>query len=132
VHAKQQQQPWVPLSVNLGVPLFCPSLCQLVCDNMTHHQCLTPTGEAAWRNAQQQLQQQLSEQVGLADSSSSGGDRGAEGSKGGSSGVVQGGPLGHALAGGGGVRLPSHSLLFDGHSLLPVDVSTCLQGAQLW
>jgi hypothetical protein len=33
---------------------------------------------------------------------------------------------------GGGVQLPGHCLLFDGHSLLPVDVSSCLQGVQCW
>jgi hypothetical protein len=133
-----QKQPWVPLSVNLGVPLFCPTLCQLVCDNMAEQQSLTPTGEAAWRAAQQQVQQQLAQHVGLADSSRGAvdgvgrvvqpltRDKGTCGVKFGLSASVAAGML------GAGVQLPSHCLLFDGMSLLPVEVSGCLQGAQLW
>lgn len=96
--------------------------------------------------AQQQLQHQLADAVGLADSSSSivrahsissgtaaaasgvsdpGGPVAGRGSGGG------GGGVGGGMV-GGGVQLPGHCLLFDGHSLLPVDVSSCLQGMQCW
>jgi hypothetical protein len=121
----------------LGVPLFCPSLCQLVCDSMMQQQSLTPDGEAAWRSAQQQLQQQLSEHVGWAHSSSR--DSGSCQKLPGVQAVGQGvhavdrvGLSEAAGMAGGDVTLPSHYLLFDGHSLLPVDVSGCLQGVQLW
>jgi hypothetical protein len=138
-----QGQPWVPLSVNLGVPLFCPTLCQLVCNNMAEQQSLTPTGEAAWRTAQQQVQQQLAQHVGLADSSSSGsrgpvggvGREGQPGSRGELEGAYGVRRLSASVAAGmvgASVQLPSHCLLFDGMSLLPVEVSGCLQGAQLW
>jgi hypothetical protein len=101
--------------------------------------------------AQQQLQHQLADAVGLADNSSSqsssivrghsissgtaaaaggvsdpGGQVAGRGSKGGGSSGVGCGLV------GGGVQLPGHCLLFDGHSLLPVDVSSCLQGVQCW
>lgn len=104
---------------------------------MAQQQSLTPTGEAAWRTAQQQVQQQLAQHVGLADSS--------RGHVGGVGIEVQPGARNEGTCGvkvlsasvaagmvGGGVQLPSHCLLFDGMSLLPVEVSGCLQGAQLW
>jgi len=124
----------VPLSVNLGVPLFCPRLCQLVCNNMAQQQCLTTAGQTAWRAAQQQLQQRLMQHVGGTDRCSSR-DSSVTGLHG--QGVMMSAAEGLWSSGaggmpGGGVRLPSTSLLFDGHSLLPVDVSGCLQGAQLW
>jgi hypothetical protein len=135
--AGPQQQPWVPLSVNLGVPLFCPNLCQLVCDNMMQQQSLTPDGEATWRSAQQQLQQQLDEHVDWAHSSSRGAGScqqlpGGAAVGQGVHGVDKVGMNEAAGMAGGDVTLPSHYLLFDGHSLLPVDVSGCLQGVQLW
>jgi hypothetical protein len=30
------------------------------------------------------------------------------------------------------LELPPQGLLFDGHSLLPVDLSGCMQGVPLW
>lgn len=143
---QQQQQPWLPLSVHLGVPLFCPALCRAVCSNMAQQQCLSQWGQAAWTVAQQQLQHQLADAVGLADSSSSSivrahsissgtaaavGDVSDPGGPVTSRGSVGGGGVGGGMV-GGGVQLPGHCLLFDGHSLLPVDVSSCLQGMQCW
>lgn len=135
----QQKQPWVPLSVNLGVPLFCPTLCQLVCNNLLQQQCLTAAGQATWRAAQQQLQQRLVAQIKAADSSnddanfnSDGTGLQADGLRAAAGGAGVAPDMCLMMTGVAGMKLPSYSLLFDGHSLLPVDVSSCLQAVQLW
>lgn len=117
---------------------------------MAQQQTLTPAGEAAWRAAQQRLQRLLAEHVSVADGQSSSSGRG-DGSEGpdvwgcssssevpavtgagsGAAAQVSGACVAASMV-GGGVTLPSRSLLFDGHSLLPVDISSCLQGVQLW
>jgi hypothetical protein len=129
---------WVPLSLNLGVPLFCPTLCQQVCSNMSAAQCLTPSGRSAWRTAQLQLQQQLWQLVGQfgagSDSSKAGlGKQQPAAASGGAAMQVEL-PSGWraAAAAAGGVELPARGLLFDGRTLLPVDVGDCLQGVRAW
>jgi hypothetical protein len=115
---------WLPLSLSLGVPLFCPVLCQLVCDSMVAHGCLSAAGKRAWRDAQQQLLQQLEQHTAqLQAGGAAAADAGASG--GSSAGGSSAGPAGVA-------ELPSHALLFDGRRLMPVDVSSCLQGVPLW
>jgi hypothetical protein len=132
---------WVPLSLNLGVPLFCPTLCQQVCNNMSTAQCLTSSGRSAWRASQLQLQQQLWQlvgQFGTGSSSNVGGSNQQEhvaalsGTAGGV-GQVEVQPAWQTAAGAGAsVELPSCGLLFDGRTLLAVDVGECLQGVRAW
>uniref|UniRef100_A0A383VSL6 FAM91 C-terminal domain-containing protein n=1 Tax=Tetradesmus obliquus TaxID=3088 RepID=A0A383VSL6_TETOB len=140
---------WVPLSLNLGVPLFCPTLCQQVCSNMSAAQCLTPSGRSAWRAAQLQLQQQLwqlvgqfgagsgsssSKAVGLGNKQPAAAAAAAAASGGGAMQVElpPGWRAAAAAAAGDGVELPACGLLFNGRALLPVDFGDCLQGVCAW
>ncbi|KAF8055757.1 Fam91a1 [Scenedesmus sp. PABB004] len=99
---------WVPLSLSLGAPLFCPALCRQVTANMAAAGALGPAGAAAWRAAQAGLQAQLAALV-----SQFGGGGGA------------------AAAPPGGLALPGCALHFDGADLVRLELGDSLQGARL-
>eukprot|EP00775_Hariotina_reticulata_P005967 gene5967-6206_t len=132
-------------SVHLGAPLFCPTLCQAVCRNMTSRKCLTAAGRAAWCTAQLMLQQQLwqlvgqygalgAQHIGLSAREESLKTPSAVRpcSPGEVGGHVQV-PAGlEEIVVSGEAELPACVLLFDGSSLLAVDAGDCLQGVRLW
>jgi hypothetical protein len=108
---------------------------------MSAVQCLTPNGRSAWRAAQLQLQQQLWHlvaQYGAGSTGSIGGlgqQQPATALSAAAGGVEQFElPPGWQTAAGAGasVELPSCGLLFDGRTLLAVDIGECLQGVRAW
>lgn len=126
---------WLPFTVTLGVPLFCPLLCQQICNNMADRRCLSAAGQAGWRAAQQHLQQQLW-QLMLQYGVPSGGKSKLEMSQQLPGSSIMSDPAHNPLAAAVevtlGLELPARCLLFDGTSLVAVDMEECLQGVSLW
>ncbi|PNH10754.1 hypothetical protein TSOC_002481, partial [Tetrabaena socialis] len=148
-------EPWLPLSVTLGVPLHSLSLCKAVCRAAEAGGFLTPEGRQAQRQAQQQLQAQLSKLLVRYSHSALDGGYGsapgptASGSSepgsrqwswdGGPSAAAPGGSAASSVAGGSGsgggggrlgtvLPLPALNLNFDGHSLQPIRLRDSVQG----
>jgi hypothetical protein len=115
--------PWLPLAVQLGVPLHNLQLCKDVCAAAVGAEFMSPASRAAHGAASQRLQAhiwQLITQYGGAGPGG-GGDAAAEG----------GGAAPWELppdAGlGGYAELPANNLLFDGTNLGPLDLSESQQ-----
>ncbi|MEW5307506.1 MAG: hypothetical protein WDW36_009896, partial [Sanguina aurantia] len=142
--------PWVPLSLQLGVPLYCLDLCKAVCGRAVSEHFLSPDGRAAQAEGQLILQHALHSLSSLYSA-----DRPAEGADEGDSQFdpndVRSGMSSLSLRGGGGLmpglsleagfvpgrvpelgastlELPACNLLFDGMHLTPVDLDDCIQG----
>ncbi|MEW5317390.1 MAG: hypothetical protein WDW38_008689 [Sanguina aurantia] len=142
--------PWVPLSLQLGVPLYCLDLCKAVCGRAVSEHFLSPDGRAAQAEGQLILQHALHSLSSLYSA-----DRPAEGADEGDSQFdpndVRSGMSSLSLRGGWGLmpglsleagfvpgrvpelgastlELPACNLLFDGMHLTPVDLDDCIQG----
>jgi len=131
---------WVPLTVAMGVPLYCLQMCKLVCARARDVGTLTASGREWQRQMQQQLCAELDALVAqfsahgahaapLAASSSFNrssmtGDRTSAAGNGGFGGSSSG--VSDVFA---PVQLPGANLLFDGTNLVRVDLTSCMQGA---
>ncbi|KAG2497046.1 hypothetical protein HYH03_005046 [Edaphochlamys debaryana] len=150
--------PWVPLRVQLGLPLYSLDLCRRVCGAAEAAGFLTPEGRRNQHQVQAQLQSHLTRLVHLYCHPSQDGAYGSEpppSAAGGDASAAtaaadppSGGPAAAGPTGGGGggnggapaaalpplphvgsvLPLPAVNLSFDGRSLQPVRLADSLQG----
>ncbi len=108
---------WLPLTLHLGVPLYCLHLCKDVCARASAASFLTAEARAAHRSGLQQLQAQLWQLISqhALGTSAPGGD------------AHQSNPAA-LLDGVVPVELPIANLLFDGTNIQVLDMSDCCQG----
>lgn len=132
---------WLPLAVQLGVPLYNLQLCRDVCAAAVRARFLSPEARAAHAEASRLLQARLWRLIAAHGAAAPPGAGAAAGAGGwaplsGGDGNGNGGNGG----GGGGVpaglaelrpyaELPADNLLFDGARLRPLDLSGCQQAA---